>query len=84
MAHIPHYFAAAGVADKHFGWEHCTPEKIADRAIHRLIDKITVGPPPTEHFERHRQGATVAIRTTDGRSFASTVFLPLQERARDR
>lgn len=76
MAHSPHYFTAAGVADKHFGWVHCTPEKIADRVIHRLIDKITVGPPPTENAERYRQGATVTIRTTDGRSFASTVFLP--------
>jgi 2-methylcitrate dehydratase PrpD len=76
MAHSPHYFTAAGVADKHFGWVHCTPEKIGDAVIHRLIDKITVGPPPTENTERYRQGATVTIRTTDGRLSTSTVFLP--------
>ena len=76
MAHSPHYFTAAGAADKAFGWVHCGPEKIADPVIHRLIDKITVGPPPTENASRYRQGATVTIRTTDGRSFASTVFLP--------
>ncbi|HEV2185830.1 MAG TPA: MmgE/PrpD family protein [Stellaceae bacterium] len=76
MAHSPHYFTAAGAADKHFGWVHCTPEKIADPVIHRLIDKITVGPPPTENAGRYRQGATVTIRTTDGRSSTATVFLP--------
>jgi 2-methylcitrate dehydratase PrpD len=76
MAHSPHYFTAAGVADKAFGWVHCSPEKIADPVIHRLIDKITVGPPPTENAGRYRQGATVTIRTTDGRAFTSTVFLP--------
>jgi 2-methylcitrate dehydratase PrpD len=76
MAHSPHYFTAAGVADKRFGFEHCTPEKIADPVIHRLIDKITVGPPPAENAARYRQGATVTIHTTDGRAFTSTVFLP--------
>jgi len=76
MAHSPHYFTAAGVADKHFGWVHCSPEKIADPAIHRLIDKIRVGLPPAENAERYRQGATVTIRTTDGREVSSTVFLP--------
>jgi 2-methylcitrate dehydratase PrpD len=76
MAHSPAYFTAAGFADKHFGWVHCSPEKIADPVIHGLIDKVRVGPPPTENAERYRQGATVTIRTTDGREFASTVFLP--------
>jgi 2-methylcitrate dehydratase PrpD len=76
MAHSPAYFTAAGVADKHFGWMHCSPEKIADPVIHRLIDKVRVGPPTTENVERYRQGATVTIRTTDGREVTSTVFLP--------
>jgi 2-methylcitrate dehydratase PrpD len=76
MAHSPAYFTAAGVADKEFGWMHCRPKKIADPAIHRLIDKVTVGPPPTENADRYRQGATVTIRTTDGRKVTSTVFLP--------
>jgi 2-methylcitrate dehydratase PrpD len=76
MAHSPAYFTAAGGADKHFGWVHCSPEKIADPVIHRLIDKIRVGQPPTENTERYRQGATVTIRTIDGREITSTVFLP--------
>jgi 2-methylcitrate dehydratase PrpD len=76
MAHSPHYFTAAGAADKHFGWVHCSSEKIADPVIHRLIDKVQVGPPPTENAARYRQGATVTIRTTGGREATSTVFLP--------
>ena len=76
MAHSPHYFTAAGAADKQFGWVHCSPEKIADPTIHRLIDKIKVGPPPSENAARYRQGATVTIRTIDGRSVTNTVFLP--------
>jgi 2-methylcitrate dehydratase PrpD len=76
MAHSPAYFTAAGVADKHFSWVHCSPAKIADPVIHRLIDKIRVGPPPTEDAARYRQGATVTVRATDGRESTSTVFLP--------
>jgi 2-methylcitrate dehydratase PrpD len=76
MAHSPHYFTAAGVADRQFGWAHCSPEKIADPVIHRLIDKITVGPSPTENASRYRQGATVTIRATDGREVGNTVFMP--------
>ncbi len=76
MAHSPAYFTAAGVADRDFSWVHATPEKIADPAIHRLIDKVRVGRPPTEEIERYRQGATVTIRLTDGRSYTSTVFAP--------
>ena len=75
MAHSPAYFTAAGVADRQFGWVHCSPAKIADPVIHRLIDKIRVGPPPTENAARYRQGATVTIRTADGRSFTDTVFV---------
>ena len=76
MAHSPAYFTAAGVADRAFGWAHATPAKIKDPVIHTLIDKIRVGPPPRENVERYRQGATVAIRTTDGREVTSTVFVP--------
>jgi 2-methylcitrate dehydratase PrpD len=44
--------------------------------IHGLIDKVRVGPPPAENAGRYRQGATVTIRTGDGRSFTSTVYAP--------
>jgi 2-methylcitrate dehydratase PrpD len=76
MAHSPAYFAAAAVADRHFGWVHATPEKIADPVIHRLIDTVRVGPEPSEEAARYRQGASVTIRTRDGRRFTSTVFVP--------
>jgi 2-methylcitrate dehydratase PrpD len=76
MAHSPAYFLAAGVADQGFSWQHATPAKIAAPVIHALIDKVRVGPPPTEHAERYRQGATVTVRTRDGRSFTSTVYAP--------
>jgi 2-methylcitrate dehydratase PrpD len=76
MAHSPAYFLAAGAADRDFSWAHAGPEKIADPRIHRLIDKVRVGPPPTEHVARYRQGATVTIRTTDGRTVTSTVYAP--------
>jgi 2-methylcitrate dehydratase PrpD len=76
MAHSPAYFAAAGVADRDFSWVHATEAKIKDPVIHQLLDKVRVGAPPTEHVERYKQGATVTIRTKDGRTFSSTVYAP--------
>jgi len=76
MAHSPAYFLAAGVADREFSWMHAGPAKIADPRIHRLIDKVKVGPPPSENTARYRQGATVTIRTTDGPEVTSTVYVP--------
>ena len=76
MAHSPAYFTAAGVADHAFSWVHASAAKIADPVIHRLIDKVRVGAPPGENAERYRQGATVVIRTRDGRSSSSTVHVP--------
>jgi len=76
MAHSPAYFLAAGVADHGFSWEHAAEAKITDPVIHQLIDKVQVGPPPTQEVERYKQGATVTIQTKDGRTFTSTVFAP--------
>jgi 2-methylcitrate dehydratase PrpD len=76
MAHSPAYFLAAGVADKDFSWVHATAAKITDPVIHQLLDKVRVGAPPTENVERYKQGATVTIRTKDGRTFSSTVYAP--------
>jgi 2-methylcitrate dehydratase PrpD len=76
MAHSPAYFTAAGAADRHFSWEHAGADKIADPVIHGLIDKVRVGPPPIENAERYRQGATVTIRTRDGREVTNTVYAP--------
>ena len=76
MAHSPAYFAAAGAADRGMSWQHATPAKIADPTIHRLIDLVTVAAPPTEGAARYRQGATVTIRSADGRTSTATVYLP--------
>jgi 2-methylcitrate dehydratase PrpD len=76
MAHSPAYFAAAGASDGTFSWEHASAAKIADPVIHRLIDLVRVGPPPTEDAARYRQGARVTIRAHDGRESTSTVYVP--------
>ncbi|HEY8871532.1 MAG TPA: MmgE/PrpD family protein, partial [Stellaceae bacterium] len=76
MAHSPAYFLAAGAADRDFSWVHATGPKIADPVIHGLIDKVRVGPPPEDDAARYRQGASVTIRTRDGRSVTSTVYAP--------
>jgi 2-methylcitrate dehydratase PrpD len=44
--------------------------------IHGLIDKVRVGTPPVDDAARYRQGASVTIRTRDGRSVTSTVYAP--------
>lgn len=76
MAHSPAYFAAAGAADRGFSWVHASPAKIGDPVIHALIDKVGVGAEPTENLGRYRQGATVSVRTLDGRTVSNTVFEP--------
>ena len=76
MAHSPAYFAAAGVADQAFSWEHAGAAKIADPVIHRLIDCVQVGAPLSEDAARYRQGAKVTIGTHDGRTLSSTVYAP--------
>ena len=76
IAHSPAYFVAAGVADKDFSWVHATEAKIKDPIIHQLLDKVRVGAPPTDNVEQYRQGATVTIRTKDGRTFSNTVYAP--------
>jgi 2-methylcitrate dehydratase PrpD len=76
MAHSPAYFVAAGVADHSFSWVHATPSKITDPIIHQLIDKVRVGAPAPDNAALYRQGATVTIRTKDGRTGTSTVYAP--------
>jgi 2-methylcitrate dehydratase PrpD len=76
MAHSPSYFAAAGAADADFSWIHASPDKLEDPVINQLIDKVMIGPPPRTEQARYRQGATVTVRTHDGRTAASTVYEP--------
>jgi 2-methylcitrate dehydratase PrpD len=76
MAHSPAYFAAAGAADRTMSWVHASQAKIDDPVIHSLIDRVVAGAEPTVQLDRFRQGATVVIRTTDGREVSNTVFEP--------
>jgi hypothetical protein len=50
--------------------------RIADPLIHRLIDLVQVGEPPSANSARYRQGATVTIRARDGGVSTSTVCVP--------
>ena len=76
MAHSTAYFLAAAVVDRGFGWEHATQAKIEDPVIHQLIDKTEVGPQPVDNVAAYRQGATVTIKTTDGKLYKDTVLVP--------
>lgn len=76
IAHSPAYFAAAGAADRDFGWIHAREEKILDPTIRGLLGKVRLADPPTEHLERYRSGAVVTIVTRGGRRWTSTVFAP--------
>jgi 2-methylcitrate dehydratase PrpD len=77
MAHSPAFYAAAGVVDGSLSWSHASPAKISDPAIHRMIDKVEVGPePPATEALLFRMGATVTITTVDGSTETSTVYAP--------
>ncbi len=76
IAHSPAYFLATGVADRDFSWAHASDEKIVNPVMRRLLDKVEVGPPPTENLERYKRGVTVTIRTSDGKSYSNTVYAP--------
>ena len=76
IAHSPAYFAAAGVADREYGWAHAFADKINDPRIRGLLGKVRSADPPTENLGRYKSGATVTITTRDGRSHTSTVYAP--------
>jgi 2-methylcitrate dehydratase PrpD len=76
MAHSAAYFVAAGAADRDFGWQHATSEKITDPTIAALCDRVVAGTEPSADLDAFRQGATVTIRTKDGREHSATVFAP--------
>jgi 2-methylcitrate dehydratase PrpD len=76
VAHSPAYFAAAGAADRDFNWAHAFPDKINDPRIRGLLEKVRVADPPTENLERYLSGASVTIRTRDGKSHSSTIYAP--------
>jgi 2-methylcitrate dehydratase PrpD len=78
LAHSLAYFVSAGVADRRYGWEHVTDEKLHDPTIRVLLDKVVMDPAPLPYPDRFhpRHGATVTITMKDGRRFSNHVSLP--------
>ena len=77
MAHSLPYFVAAGVVDRDFSWVHASPEKIADPAIGRLQDRISMDPLAEHHTRVARWcGGMVSITTATGKTFTCTVEAP--------
>lgn len=83
MAHSLRYFVAAGLVDRSFSWEHAEPSKYTDPQINALTDMIVIGDNPGSDPSRYRQGASVTVRTKDGRTSTSTVYGPRGTVSRD-
>src|SRR5690606_17123166 len=62
-AHSVIYFVASAIADRGFGWQHATEEKMNDPMINALADLVTMDPNPAPLPDRftHRHGGTVTI-----------------------
>ncbi len=76
VAHSPAYFAACGVAERNFSWEHALEHKINNPVIRSLLGKVKFGSPPTASLERYLSGASVTIATTGGKQHSNTVYAP--------
>lgn len=76
IAHSPFYFAAAGAADHDYHWAHAFPEKIGDRRIRSLFDRITRLDREIPDKGSYKSGAIVSIETTDGRVIEKSVRYP--------
>lgn len=76
IAHSALYFAAAAVVDRDYSWAHAFEEKINNPAIRAMLPKVRMVDPPSENLERFKSGATVTIKTRDGRLHTSTVHAP--------
>ena len=62
----PRLFRRGGVADQTFSWQHASAAKIADPAIHRLIDRVRLDATPAD--PRFGKARLSTIRTRDGRT----------------
>jgi 2-methylcitrate dehydratase PrpD len=84
-AHSIAYFAAAGVADRGFTWEHITnAAKMSEPSIYQLLEKVELDPRPQPLPDRfpHRHGATVTIVMKNGQSHSHTCKSPKGSGAR--
>ncbi|WP_158256601.1 MmgE/PrpD family protein [Trinickia symbiotica] len=76
IAHSPFYFAAAGAADREYGWQHALPEKIADARIRSLFDRVTRLDYDVPNKTDFKSGAIVRITTVDGAVHEACVLAP--------
>ncbi|MFC6947842.1 MmgE/PrpD family protein [Paraburkholderia dipogonis] len=76
IAHSPFYFAAAGAADRGYGWQHALPEKIADPRIRSLFDRVTRLDYDVPNKTGFKSGAIVRITTIDGAVHEASVLAP--------
>jgi 2-methylcitrate dehydratase PrpD len=76
IAHSPFYFAAAGAADRDYGWGHAFTEKIEDPRIRSLFDRVTRVDKDVPDKHLYKSGAIVRIETRDGRIIERTIHSP--------
>ena len=72
---LPYYMAAA-VADKDFSWNHTTMEKVNDRVIVALQEKVRLEVVSQTDSGSRLKGGTVRITTKDGNEYSHTVDWP--------
>ena len=77
-AHSLHYFVAASIVDRGFGWDAMDDARMRDPVIGALQDKVVFDPAPPPLPDRfvHRHGGTVTIRLKDGREVSRTCKAP--------
>ncbi|MDB5806422.1 MAG: hypothetical protein JWN73_3744 [Betaproteobacteria bacterium] len=77
-AHSLHYFVAASIVDRGFGWDAMSDAKMADPVIGALQDKVLFDPNPPPLPDRfvHRHGGSVTIRLKNGSEIIRTCTAP--------
>lgn len=77
-AHSLHYFVAAAIVDRGFGWDAMQEARMRDPVVAALQDRVTLDPSPPPVPDRfvHRHGGTVTIRRKDGSEISRTCKAP--------
>jgi 2-methylcitrate dehydratase PrpD len=77
-AHSLHYFVAAAIVDRGFGWDAMDEARMREPEIGALQDKVVLDPSPPPLPDRfvHRHGGTVTLRLKDGREVSRTCKAP--------
>jgi 2-methylcitrate dehydratase PrpD len=77
-AHSLPYFVAASVAERGFGWDNLSVEKMREPSIDALQDKVEYAaePPPLPDRFPHRHGGSVAIHMRNGKIHRASCTAP--------